>query len=419
MTDNPRDGIERHRDRIQNSDDISEADADALIECSNQIDLLGASQYSDHRHEFILQRCLLLAERVGGLSDALEDRDAAEEIVRHINTRYDNPEYNKDMRNALRMFSELVTDGDGKPDSISWIPSGYPENYDPMPDPADMLRWDEDVQPLLDAARNSRDRALIAIAWDAGPRPHELFDLRVGNISDHKYGKQLTIEQGKKGSRAVLLIPSAPYVQRWLDDHPSGDPDDPLWCPINTARELSNNRVRDILKDRKADTDVTKPVTPSNFRKSSASHLARQGVSQAHLEDHHGWTRGSDIAARYISVSSSSNDRAVAAAHGMEVEADEPDPTAPVTCPRCERETPREKDLCVWCSQALEPEAIESLKQDAREVSRAAMKLAKENPELLEEAEVRRDILDGFAADEGLHERAKRYADANDIDLDI
>lgn len=418
MTQDPRAAIERHRDRIKESDDIIDADAELLLDCSEEIDLLGPSEYSDHRHEFILNRCLLLAERVGGLADALEDRDAAETLVRHINTEYNNPEYNKDMRNALRMFSELVTDGDGKPDTISWIPSGYPENYDPMPDPADMLRWEDDVQAMLDACRNSRDRALVALAWDAGPRPHELFELRVGNISDHKYGKRLTIEEGKKGNRAVMLIPSAPYVQRWLEDHPGGD-DDPLWCPVNTPRELSNNRVRDILKERAADADVSRPVTPSNFRKSSASHLASQGVSQAHLEDHHGWTRGSDIASRYIAVFDDASDRAIATAHGVDVQGDEPDPTAPIPCPRCERETPRERDSCVWCSAALNQEAVESIKEDAREISRAAMRLARDNPELLEEAEVRRDILDGFAADADLHERAKRYAEANDIELDI
>jgi hypothetical protein len=43
---------------------------------------------------------------------------------------------------------------------------------------------------------------------------------------------------------------------------------------------------------------------------------------------------------------------------GKEIEAeDEPDQLDPIDCPPCDKETPRERDLCVWCGQALEPGA--------------------------------------------------------------
>ena len=50
------------------------------------------------------------------------------------------------------------------------------------------------------------------------------------------------------------------------------------------------------------DAGVDRPVTFTSFRKSSASYLALQGMNQAHIEDHHGWVRGSDVASRYVSV---------------------------------------------------------------------------------------------------------------------
>lgn len=43
------------------------------------------------------------------------------------------------------------------------------------------------------------------------------------------------------------------------------------------------------------DAGVDRPVTFTSFRKSSASYLASQGMNQAHIEDHHGWVRGSDV----------------------------------------------------------------------------------------------------------------------------
>lgn len=100
--------------------------------------------------------------------------------------------------------------------------------------------------------------------------------------------------------------------------------------------------------------------TPSRFRKSSASHLASQpGVSQANLEDHHGWKRGSPVAGRYIAVFSEANDRAIAAAHGLDVEADEPDGVGPVECVRCQQPTPRHRDRCIHCRQAMSHAAAE------------------------------------------------------------
>ncbi|GAB3669623.1 tyrosine-type recombinase/integrase [Halopiger thermotolerans] len=360
MTSNPEQSIERLRERVQEAEDMSQDDADALLRMSNRIRILGPSKYSDFAHEKYLMRAVKMAQEVGGLADALEDRDAAEQLVAWINReKGDSAETNKDYRVTLRQFGKLASpdDVDGIPESLEWVPGGYPSNYDPAPDPGDMLRWEEDILPMIDACSNLRDRALIALAWDLGPRPYELFDITPKQISDHKYGLKVTLD-GKTGRRSPILIPSVPYVSRWLEVHP-GDREDPLWCKLNSGDSITNNRIRDILKDKARKADVDRPVTPSNFRKSSASHLASQGVSQAHLEDHHGWTRGSDIAARYVSVFAEANDREIARAHGKDVEEDEHEDLAPLVCPRCDRETPRDSDVCVWCGQAISQRAID------------------------------------------------------------
>jgi len=123
----------------------------------------------------------------------------------------------------------------------------------------------------------------------------------------------------------------------------------------------------------KAGVDHT-DVTYRRMRKSSASYLASQNVNQAHLEDHHGWTRGSSVASRYVSIFGEANDREIAKAHGVEVNTDEePDPTAPINCPRCSRDTPRGKAACIWCGQALSHTAAESIEEqrsDARDAVR-------------------------------------------------
>ena len=359
MTDNPADAIETMVERIEDGTyDISDDDREVLLELDKTIRLLGPSKFSTHRHEFLLRRGSVMAKRVGGLAEAVESREGAEEIVQWIHTEQTgSPETNKDYRVALRNIGKLVTEGDDFPDSVDWVPAGYPKNYDPRPDPAKMLHWDEHIQPMIESCYNSRDKALIALDWDLGPRPGELFYMKVDAITDHDYGLQVTVD-GKRGRRSPILVPSAHYVNRWLDEHPGGG-DDYLWSSLSEPDRLSKNYIRDILKDAADRAGVNKKVTPTRLRKSSASYLASQGVSQAHLEDHHGWTRGSDQAARYIAVFDDANEREIAKAHGLDVQEDEPEQTGPVSCPRCEQRTPREKDACVWCGQVLSQKAAE------------------------------------------------------------
>jgi integrase len=335
-----------------------EADRNVLLEFSDELYLI-PSEVGDLRHVKLLRHGLRMAEEPGGLAAALENREAAENIVRWIHRNYDNAETNSDYRVALKQIGRRASDenGDDVPDSMEWIPSGKPSTYDPSPEPGDMLYWEEDVLPMIDATTNYRDAALIAVAWDAGARSGELRSLTVGDVTDHKHGYQITV-QGKQGKRSVVLVPSVPYLQRWLEQHPGGERDDPLWCRLDRPEETSYQALRQALNTAGEKAGVEKPTTFTNFRKSSASHLARRGMSQAHLEDHHGWVRGSGIASRYISTFAEDTNREVARLHGVSIdEEDEPEPTAPVECPRCHQTTPREKNQCIHCQQPLSKEA--------------------------------------------------------------
>ncbi|MFT4910597.1 MAG: response regulator RpfG family c-di-GMP phosphodiesterase, partial [Natronomonas sp.] len=76
MTD-PGDQIETLRARIEESEEVSDDDRSALLDFSDELYLL-QTKYSDHRHLKLLRHCTRMAEHVGGLADALENRDAAE-----------------------------------------------------------------------------------------------------------------------------------------------------------------------------------------------------------------------------------------------------------------------------------------------------------------------------------------------------
>jgi len=57
--------IETLRERIEESDEISDDDRDALLEFSDELYLL-QTEYGDHRHLKLLRHCTRMAEHVGG-----------------------------------------------------------------------------------------------------------------------------------------------------------------------------------------------------------------------------------------------------------------------------------------------------------------------------------------------------------------
>jgi integrase len=371
-----RSALESLRDNIETSDLISDRDRDVLLAFDDRLALL-RSEYGIHRHEKLLRHLWIVArDSDASVADILNDREAAEDAVRWINREKTNEETNADYRVALRIFGKRVSEDDGVPDCLSWVPSTTSSNYDPKPDSRDMISRAE-LDDLIDAAQNPRDAALVAAAWDSGCRSGEFRALTVGDVSDHDHGLQLHVD-GKTGERSVTLIPSVPHLRLWLNHHPAPDnPDAPLWSRLDAAEELSFRGTQDILERLRRRVDgFSKPVNLTNFRKSRASDLASRGMSQAHLEDRMGWCRGSKAASRYISVFAEQAEREFARMEGVDV-SDEPDdePESPVECPRCGKESPPDEPECVWCGQALSATRAAE-KQQARDETRLALEEA-------------------------------------------
>lgn len=366
------------REKVRDGErDISNpADTDRLLEFSDELDLL-RTEYSDYRHLKLLRHCTRIAEHVGGLDAALRDEEAAKDIVRWINRTYDNEETNRDYRSAIRVFGKRVTNGDvpaddnGIPESLAWIPTGTSNSYDPAPDPAKMLRWDRDVMPMVEAARNPRDKALIAVQFDGGFRGGELHDIRREDVADTDSGLVIRVD-GKTGERSVDLIPSVPYLNQWLAAFP-GDREDYLWTKLTEPERVSYSLFLRCFREPAKRAGVEKPVTPTNFRKSNASWLARQGANAALIEDRQGRSRGSNAVARYVARFGDDAEIQYAALHGKEVDTQTPEDIAPLSCPRCAKDTPRDNDICVWCGQALSHTATDRTQQQRQDILASAL----------------------------------------------
>ncbi|MFC6837588.1 site-specific integrase [Halomarina ordinaria] len=412
-------GANFYDDERYADDTISDDDAGTLLTVSDQFDL---HDYSDNRHEKLLRHLVRVAEKVGGLTDALEDREAAEELVRWVNREYDNPRTKCDYRLAIRAMGKHAlrrgTKGD-PPESIDWMSANTPRNYNPKPSRADMLEWEEDVLPLINDGTNpARNKALFAVQFEGGFRPHcELYEMKVGDVKDTSYGVEIEVD-GKTGQRSVTMILALPYLNRWLGDHHPcpGDDDAYLWVKSNGER-MSYTTFQRYFKRAADRIDLEKPVTPKNFRKSNATWLAKLGKNESFIEDRQGRQRGSDAISHYVAMYGEDRAREYASMHGQDVETEDPEDYTPITCPRCRRQTPRDKDVCMWCNQALDHDTFEDLEETKTTVRDMALQLFQEDGEFVEDVVTRKAVTQMMLNDDDFFEEALDVAENLDIDL--
>jgi site-specific recombinase XerD len=396
---------------------ISDDDAEALLEFSKQLDLL-SSKYTDYRHKKLLGHCVMIAEQVGGLSQALEDRDAAEDIVRWINTERSTDDYaeetNNDYRIAVRVFGKRVLRLDDVPESLAWIPTGTSNSHDPTPRRSDMLEWDEVKKMADEGTRNKRDAALVTTSYELGPRGEEMHEVRMGQVQDAENGLQIVLD-GKQGEHSVTLINCGPYLQQWLADHPAPDDNDAfLWCNLDDPYDNASYQTFLGRFKRAAErAEIDKPATPTNFRKSNTYWLAKQGANESLINARQGRTATSDHARRYLAEFGPENEnKQYAELQGLEVETEKTKDRTPLKCPRCDKETPRDEPFCVWCHQAMEPEAVSELEKEELKQRREILRIAKDNPELLDTVEELEPLIKTLGGDTEVIETANDFVEA-------
>lgn len=297
-----------------------------------------------------------LLDEHGLLGLTLKYRAAAEALTSWIHDEYSNEHTNQDYRTALRSFGRYRQKRDDPPPSLDWISTDTSNNFDPVPSERDLLKYDADVVPMIDACHNARDEALIALQFEAGLRGGELYDLRVGDVFDAEHTTGVHVD-GKTGERTVHLRLSVGSLYDWLDRHPAGDVSDAyLWSKLNTSERPSYNTFLNYFKNAAERAGVSKAVTPTNFRKSNARWLILRGFAQKRIEQRQGRKPGSDHTARYIAeFNEESNELAYLETFDVDVGSKEPasSEVEEIECDRCGRLNPGHRDYCNRCRFAL------------------------------------------------------------------
>ena len=279
-----------------------------------------------------------------------------------------------------KLYKWLEGNGTVYPEKVAWIKT---QNGIKKMLPEDLLTK-EDVDKLVDAAENPRDKAFIAVLYESGCRIGEIASLQLKCVSFDEYGAVLIVD-GKTGMRRVRLISSVHLLTSWLGYHMDRqNPNAYLWIKLTRQRgkplDYDAIRIQIFKIARKA--GVKKRVNPHSFRHARATELARLGLNQAQMSAYLGWVPDTNMAATYIHLSGADLDNALLSAYGMKKPDDEGNKPK---CPRCFKPNTIEARFCTACGMPMSLRAAVETDDENKEFRKEVAGLK----ELLKDTEVK------------------------------
>lgn len=223
----------------------------------------------------------------------------------------------------------------------------------------DELFTKAEIEKMISAAYELRDKAIIAVLSESGCRAGELLSCKIKDVKFEDIGCDLTVN-GKTGKRTITLVSAFPYLDHYLRQHPLCDnPDAALWVTKNQGghRALAYSTLDGMVKNVAKAAGIQKRVHLHNFRHTTATQLASVW-SEPIMKEYLGWKPGSNMPSIYISLGSKDVKNAVLTDRYGIVEKHQTEKGLEVgKCPKCWKMVPATATFCYNCGTPLTKEA--------------------------------------------------------------
>lgn len=265
----------------------------------------------------------------------------------------------------------------------------------------DMLTWKE----MIDMCRHTNSIQIKAIGTamlDGGLRPSEFIDLNYGSI-ERDGPLMIAHVDGKTGKREVALFKCVPYLQRWLDNHPTKKANDPLWVSEYKTKSRNRNdgimrykypaivkRIRELGKKAK----IKKPLDFYALRHSSCTIDKEENVPVELAAEKHGHSV-EHFTQTYGRLSTKAKRGRYKRALGVNETKIKELPQQPIICKSCDTINEPGKELCEKCGNPLtlttalkmeqhKDKELTTIKKEMQRLNEIVMALRKETNRVTE-----------------------------------
>lgn len=243
-----------------------------------------------------------------------------------------------------------------------------------LPEWSSKLPTMTEIDQMLAVCDHSRDSAIFAVLVESGARINEILRMRYGDVKVNDNYIRITLRP-RKTKRDIPIVWGAKYLMRWVDQHPTKNPNDPLW-PRKfrykyKEKKFANIDYRgayEIIKRLKERASIEREINLKLFRHLRATLLAKDPriapqIKKAFL----GHSPHSNTFERvYTHFSQDDVVNEILASYGLKQQEEETIQHIPElkgeTCPRCNTPIAKNDKYCFKCWFVLDQE--EALKKE-------------------------------------------------------
>ena len=331
------------------------------------IDMKVKDGLSDHRIMFYLDKLSPMASFLGKkFLDPSEDD--LKPMIDAFARKGISPRSVEDYKQTVKKFYSWYMPLQKYKKACGWVK--IRNNVDRLKKSEEMIT-EEEINRLVGACRNLRDKALVTLAYDSGCRIGELLTLRIRDLELDDRGMMVHVS-GKTGERTVYVIgDSIAYLREWRKVHPHGSNGDSfLFVDLVTGEPMNYDAARIGISKAVRRAGIQKRVHLHLFRHSYATRYS-EVLSESVLKAQMGWTGSSRMAQKYVHLSAQQQKNAVLTANGFEPEVKTIKHAALITCNRCGEKNPSTAEYCTKCWFPLTTKAALDLGERQEKIEKA------------------------------------------------
>ncbi|MEM0159652.1 MAG: site-specific integrase [Candidatus Micrarchaeaceae archaeon] len=365
-------GLKLCKDRLNRDKLLSKEAKDAILDF---VDELAVRNVSDHVQYSYIERLMVVA-RIMGSAFLRPTRLTVKEAMLGLrgsksrrNKYYSEGTLNN-LYSAMKRFYSIYKDG-AFFNTVSWIE--IKTNPSNRKKPEDIVSLDE-LNKLINACLNERDKSLISLLYDSGCRIGELLTLRVKDIEYDDYGIRLTVN-GKTGVRKVRVVGnSVSFAHDYQEKFNRKNPDDFFFVKMRYGGPMKWADVNTMLYKVSRRAGIKRRIHPHLFRHTRATLLAKD-LKEAPLESTMGWVHGSRMSRVYVHLSDEQIDNAVLKVYGIEKrkENDVGAGKESKVCYGCKEINPAVNEYCYKCGMPLDFEKFKQMEESRRRADNSQM----------------------------------------------
>ena len=158
---------------------------------------------------------------------------------------------------------------------------------------------------MIQSSQNVRDKAFMSFLVETGARVSEIGNLQVKDLKfeDTNSPMYLVKMRGKTGERTNSIQIYFKQLNEWLMEHPNKDKpnfnDSPLWVDMKSGLTLKYRSILALIHRAGKNSGIKKRVYPHLFRHTWITHKDEEGWNSNEIGDWVGWTKNTDMFARY------------------------------------------------------------------------------------------------------------------------